>query len=222
MSSFDKDSDGNIDFDEFEQRFGPELTNCMGEEEWFVKAIHQISETFRSKKKHLKHYFDRFDKNKSNTITYKEFSSMIKKYVKNLKLSKQQRQYLFKYIDTNNNEAITFEEFSNTFTIRDIKADSWQHHVLHKIYDTIRKSKDQLLSLFRKFDLNNDGKIDKSEFKTSLKALNHILGEPMDLEQIDILYKTIDVDNNGNIDYSEFFNLFQVMAKTEDLEVESN
>jgi len=218
MTSFDKDSDGNIDFDEFEQRFGAELTTFMGEEEWFIKAIHQISESFRSKKKPIKHYFDIFDSNKSGRINAKEFSSMIKKYVGTLKLSKPQKDYLFKYIDANNNETITFEEFSNTFTIRDVKADTWQYTVLLKIYDTIRKSKNQLLSLFRKFDLNGDGKIDKSEFKTSLKTVNSLLGTPINQEQIEVLYKTIDSDNNGSIDYAEFFDIFKVIGKTEDLQ----
>jgi len=215
MSSFDSDNDGQISFTEFEERFGTSLVNLQITDKWVVNAVKHIAVFFHSKTKSLKSYFDKYDTNKSNFVSRKEFSNMIKKYFSDLKLSKAQRHQLFDYIDINKKKGITFEEFSETFTIRDIKVDSWQYNVINQLYDTVRNNKSQLLGLFRHYDTNNDGHLDKSEFKLSLQALNNIRGKPLTTEQINILFKTFDKDKDNSINYNEFMDSFKVIVSDE-------
>jgi len=198
-----------LSLEEFENRFGMEL-NKLNREEWFINAIEVIKESFQKKKKPLSYYFTECDTNKSNCINYKEFTTMLKKHCKDLTLTKQQKEELFKFIDVNDTKSITIDEFSKTFYLKDTKDSDWGNDIILKLYAKVHSSKDQIFNLFRKFDLDGNGHIEKGEFKSGLKS---ILEENLSNDQIKLLYHIFDKNNDGTIDYQEFFDAFKVVQK---------
>jgi len=215
MESFDSDKDGKISFKEFETRFGSTFKSVDNRESWLSEAINQMSLHFHKENKPIKHYFEKYDSNKSSKINYTEFSHLIKRHFKKLNLSKEQRHAFFVYLDKNESGNVTIEEFANVFEMGDIKASTWQYTVLQQLYDTIRLNKEELLSLFRHYDVSKDGKLDMNEFKAAMRTINSVNGKPLTNDQIKIMFRTFDKDNNGVIDYKEFLTSFKVVLKNE-------
>ena len=55
-------------------------------------------------------------------------------------------------------------------------------------------------SVFRKFDKNGDGSIDKSELHEVFKEMGRVLSQ----NEIDRLFKMCDADGSGSLNYEEF------------------
>jgi hypothetical protein len=72
----------------------------------------------------------------------------------------------------------------------------------------------ELESLFRFFDADGNGKIDREEFKTGLSSLATVLGKTFTEEQVYELVDAIDTDHDGEIDYQEFLSKFQTTDLT--------
>jgi hypothetical protein len=70
---------------------------------------------------------------------------------------------------------------------------------------------EEMVHMFKKFDANNSGTIDRHETKKIL----HFLGMDASLERAEELLKIVDVDGSGEIDFNEFCN-FIVMIKKGD------
>ena len=57
-----------------------------------------------------------------------------------------------------------------------------------------------MMGVFRSFDTNGDGKIDKSELDNVFRDM----GKVMPKEHIDRMMELKDKDNSGSLDYAEF------------------
>ncbi|CAD5209671.1 unnamed protein product [Bursaphelenchus xylophilus] len=62
---------------------------------------------------------------------------------------------------------------------------------------------DDLRGIFREFDLNGDGYIQKNE----LKAVMTKMGQSPTEEELNAMFNTADKDNDGNIDFNEFLTI---------------
>lgn len=64
-----------------------------------------------------------------------------------------------------------------------------------------KEERERLSGLFKAFDKNSDGRLDKKELQEGYeKHMKQILGD----EEIDEIFNKIDIDQSGYIDYSEF------------------
>jgi len=64
-----------------------------------------------------------------------------------------------------------------------------------------KDERERLSGLFKAFDKNSDGKLDKKELQEGyVLHMKQILGD----EEIDTIFDRIDIDKSGYIDYSEF------------------
>jgi calcium-dependent protein kinase len=61
--------------------------------------------------------------------------------------------------------------------------------------------REKLSELFRAFDKNSDGKIDKAELKD---GYNNLMGKIMSDDEVESIFTKIDIDSSGFIDYNEF------------------
>ena len=59
---------------------------------------------------------------------------------------------------------------------------------------------ENLKLVFRKYDKNNDGIIDRKELRHLCKSL----GEPLTLNELDYAYTLLDKNNSGKIEIEEF------------------
>lgn len=60
--------------------------------------------------------------------------------------------------------------------------------------------KEKLANMFKAFDKNGDGKLDKTEILTGYESQGKIIS----MEEIDEIFARIDIDGSGFIDYNEF------------------
>ena len=77
---------------------------------------------------------------------------------------------------------------------------------------TLKAQRDKMKVLFQKIDTNNDGRINKEEFR----AFEGEIGLTMKKEESDFIFDVIDNDGSGFIEFNEFYNYFVkfVMGET--------
>lgn len=63
-----------------------------------------------------------------------------------------------------------------------------------------KSEKEKLASMFRAFDKNGDGNLDKEEIMAGYESQGRIIS----MEEIDEIFARIDIDQSGFIDYNEF------------------
>ena len=64
--------------------------------------------------------------------------------------------------------------------------------------------------IFDSYDLNNDGKIEKSELKLILNNISKKLGLPLPTDNdINIGFKQLDKNNNNLLEFDEFFDFYK-------------
>jgi calcium-dependent protein kinase len=64
-----------------------------------------------------------------------------------------------------------------------------------------KEERERLSGLFKAFDKNSDGKLDKKELREGYeKHMSIVLCD----EEVDEIFDRIDIDSSGYIDYSEF------------------
>ena len=64
--------------------------------------------------------------------------------------------------------------------------------------------------IFDSYDLNNDGKIEKSELKLILNNISQKLGLPLPTDNdINIGFKQLDKNNNNLLEFDEFFDFYK-------------
>ena len=66
------------------------------------------------------------------------------------------------------------------------------------------QSTEELRDNFNHFDSNNDGKIDRSEFKALMQALDAFESE----QEVELGFGAIDVDGSGLVEFDEFARWF--------------
>eukprot|EP01096_Ripella_sp_DP13-Kostka_P010716 TRINITY_DN4272_c0_g1_i1.p1 TRINITY_DN4272_c0_g1~~TRINITY_DN4272_c0_g1_i1.p1 ORF type:complete len:250 (+),score=109.33 TRINITY_DN4272_c0_g1_i1:77-751(+) len=82
------------------------------------------------------------------------------------------------------------------------------------------EEKNRLLALFRDFDKDNSGTLDKAELKSLLEAtLNRSVSESLLNRYIDLQFNASDKDFNGVIDFPEFCSLYSKIYKNPELPI---
>jgi Ca2+-binding EF-hand superfamily protein len=72
-----------------------------------------------------------------------------------------------------------------------------------------------ILKIWRKYDIDMSGKIDRNEFTKFIKDFNIKFDN---VETIDELFKVIDTDNSGFIDYDEFIEYYKTLNSGKEYE----
>jgi len=110
-----------------------------------------------------------------------------------------------------NTNEIAFDRFLAQYESATVNQDE-QHAEIS--YRTHR----HLFRLFNSLDVNHDGEISRSEFKTGIKALNRRLPDDFrichnDEEGLDNLFNSLDLDSSGDICVHEFSGLIEKMIE---------
>ena len=63
-----------------------------------------------------------------------------------------------------------------------------------------KEEKEKLAKMFKSFDKNSDGRLDKDEIQQGYEKLGRMISD----EDIDNIFTQIDIDGSGYIDYTEF------------------
>merc|ERR1719223_180222 len=79
------------------------------------------------------------------------------------------------------------------------------------IMDQMYGQRQKLESIFRFFDVNNDGIITTAEFRDGCEKINKSLHQDCQLTNIDQTLQLMDFDGSGSIDVNEFFETFRIL-----------
>ena len=128
-----------------------------------------------------KEAFDMFDKDGSGTIDVGEIVKIMKNFGYPIKKSEAQR--MISEIDDNGDGELDFEEFVT---------------LMEKQTNYVDQTEEELvLTAFKSFDKDHDGKITNHEFKYLLTQM----GDKFTDEELNLLFQESDLDINGTLDY---------------------
>jgi len=136
-----------------------------------------------------KEAFDMFDKDGSGTIDVGEIVKIMKNFGYPIKKSEAQR--MISEIDDNGDGELDFEEFVT---------------LMEKQTNYVEQTEEELvLTAFKSFDKDHDGKITNHEFKYLLTQM----GDKFTDEELNLLFQESDLDINGTLDYQDFINFWK-------------
>eukprot|EP00658_Telonema_sp_P-2_P052269 TRINITY_DN4047_c0_g1_i2.p1 TRINITY_DN4047_c0_g1~~TRINITY_DN4047_c0_g1_i2.p1 ORF type:complete len:684 (+),score=119.94 TRINITY_DN4047_c0_g1_i2:127-2052(+) len=175
----------------------------------------------------MSHHFVKFDANHDGTINHSEFRQGIEQGL-GLPLSTPDVQLLLQDVDQNNSGQIDYIEFANKMKARDettyqslgrlgnksdfrIKTPLPEHDEMTqderidrnlevKLHYAVQQRCDDLVAEFRKFDLDRDSMLSRSELKRGLERI----GLQFTQDEFKRLMSRMDSDDTGFVDYSEF------------------
>ena len=136
-----------------------------------------------------KEAFDMFDKSHKGTISATDITKIMKNF--GYPISRKEVEGMIAEIDTSGNGELDFEEFVT---------------LMQKQTQYIEETdEDEVLSAFKSFDKDHDGKITNYEFRYILSQLGDMFTE----EECDTLFKECDLDNDGILVYQDFINFWR-------------
>eukprot|EP00746_Dinoflagellata_sp_MGD_P008940 gnl/MRDRNA2_/MRDRNA2_117990_c0_seq1.p1 gnl/MRDRNA2_/MRDRNA2_117990_c0~~gnl/MRDRNA2_/MRDRNA2_117990_c0_seq1.p1 ORF type:complete len:1018 (-),score=196.38 gnl/MRDRNA2_/MRDRNA2_117990_c0_seq1:43-3096(-) len=182
-----------------------------------VKSFQQMSQEFHlplEEIKFAKNFFDKYDADKSGTISESEFRKMLVE-IANVEsedvLSEDFFQMGWVRANTDQTEEIDFEKFIHWFSLHGFLEDLLLPAEQRETREVARKyglsvvEVEQLKQTFDSYDEDGSGRIEFHEFKTMLHALMKI---PKGLELPGIrlrqFWQEIDEDKGGDVDFEEF------------------
>jgi len=208
----DNDGDGEIDMDEFIGVMCPSAT----------AVVFKISQVFKGKEG-ASAAFKSIDFNGDGLISKQEMSSAV---IGGSKLSKTEVDAIFKLGDSNNDGEIDIEEFlavmvpSSGFSQTSVSVQSSsssfsQTTVTKSSFTSVSStsfcsvgmtfgSVSDAKAAFQKFDINNDGVMDKEEMK---QMMTSAAGKKVSDSEVNSLFQKGDLDGDGQIDMHEFIRL---------------
>lgn len=134
----------------------------------------------------LRDAFDRFDINGDGVIDKEELSKLLIEFLELPKPpTEKQLSRIMAKVDLDQNGTIDYEEFKQ---------------MMHGRSDT----KNQYLTTFKNFDLDNDGYITQKELAECMKKVHPDTTD----EEIEVIMEALDSNKDGKISFQEFLNYF--------------
>merc|ERR1719397_2399528 len=181
----DSDGDGKVSFAEFAQLVLPSARDKVTTLKKNFKGAQDIQAAFQ-----------RFDVNKDGKISCDELKNGLQG--SGLKLNDQEVMTIFAMADIDGDGEISLDEFSTLLGGNSAApAPSGNTGAGIKF-----RSVDEVKVAFKKFDINNDGHLDRNEFKQLVASCNG--GSD---QAADALFKQGDTDGDGKLDYQELIKL---------------
>ena len=182
----DSDGDGKVSFAEFAQLVLPSARDKVTTLKKSFKGAQDIQAAFQ-----------RFDVNKDGKISCDELKNGLQS--SGLRLNDQEVMTIFAMADVDGDGEISLEEFSTLLGASSSAAPASSGAGASGIKF---RSVDEVKVAFKKFDINNDGHLDRNEFKQLVASCNG--GSD---QAADALFKQGDSDGDGKLDYQELIKL---------------
>eukprot|EP01113_Clastostelium_recurvatum_P012158 TRINITY_DN16280_c0_g1_i1.p2 TRINITY_DN16280_c0_g1~~TRINITY_DN16280_c0_g1_i1.p2 ORF type:complete len:160 (+),score=45.14 TRINITY_DN16280_c0_g1_i1:520-999(+) len=152
---------------------------------------HLTRSTMASSRYWVKHLFDKYDKDKSQSIDAAELGQLV--YDCGLPASTDELKDIVLFLSPSNSK-IDFETFFSWWTSEDR---------FRKLTPAEQSTMDEALQVFRAHDLDRSGTVRKDEFT----PLANEMKVGMDT------FDAIDVNGDGKISFNEFLDWFQRVSK---------
>ena len=187
----DSDLDGNISFAEFAQLVLPSAREKVG----------QLRKSFASDDS-IKAAFQKFDVNRDGKISCEELRNGLTQ--SGMRFHDQEITTIFAIADVDGDGEISLQEFMELLGAESVQSQNVQSGTVSF------KSIEDVKTAFKKFDVNNDGHLDRNEFGQMMKIASSATSN----SQVDTLFRQADADGDGKVDYQELIkHMFPESAK---------
>jgi len=151
--------------------------------------------------------FDSLDDDKSGMLEYKELNEMLRKGVGSEGTKSNLKRMAGKQKDTSRGAKLTAKNVNQNYATQRaaalppmVKLDTTSKlSIQEQLYNIIRENQVRLIDLFREWDDDGNGALDKKEMRAAIAAL----GYQAPRKEIDAFFETIDVDDSGMIEFNE-------------------
>ncbi|KAG9450026.1 hypothetical protein H6P81_009991 [Aristolochia fimbriata] len=139
----------------------------------------------------LRDIFARFDMDSDGSLTHLELAALLRSL--GLKPSGDQIHVLLSNMDANGNGAIEFDELVEA--------------IMPDMNEEILINQEQLMEVFRTFDMDGNGYISAAELARAMAKMGH----PLTFKELTDMLREADTDGDGVISFNEFAT---IMAKS--------
>lgn len=147
-----------------------------------------LSNLTSSQMNELKHAFDEIDSNNSGYLSRKELRQAFRNL--DIRVSDDEIDVVMRQMDSDSNGKVDFDEFAS---------------VMGKTYYR-KRTRDEIVEAFRKFDLNNSGSISPEELRVVLSKMHRFYTR----EETEDLIRQVDRNRDGMITIEEFVDLMNL------------
>jgi Ca2+-binding EF-hand superfamily protein len=141
----------------------------------------------------IRELFDRFDIERNNYLSRAEMVAAVKSL--GIETNEKETNALIDHFDANGNGKIHYSEFSFAFFNRRGLINKWR-----MVRGPGMRSEAAIMSIFRKYDFDGSGKLEKDEFERCLVDMGIVL-PPLEFQ---ILAERFDTDKDGFVQPKEF------------------
>jgi len=124
---------------------------------------------------------DRADKDMSNTLDFEEYCILVKAREEGI-IPEAELKQRFALLDDDGDGFVDMKEY-----------------LMWSLKDCLARASTRLIDLFRKWDEDKSGTVDRVEFYRAIKAL----GFPVEQEDTDAVFTSLDEDKSGSLEYAE-------------------
>eukprot|EP01099_Mayorella_cantabrigiensis_P008148 TRINITY_DN7511_c0_g1_i1.p1 TRINITY_DN7511_c0_g1~~TRINITY_DN7511_c0_g1_i1.p1 ORF type:complete len:325 (-),score=74.95 TRINITY_DN7511_c0_g1_i1:157-1131(-) len=139
-----------------------------------------------------KQVFDKYDKDKSGEISYKEFEDLC--FDLGHKLSPEELVKATKILDADGSKSISYPEFQKWWQTDD------KFKNLH-FGSTEQEAVSRAIKYFRRYDRDKSGTLDKKEFK---RVHEKLVAEKLTTKDYHSVLEELDTDHSGTISFNEY------------------
>jgi Ca2+-binding EF-hand superfamily protein/predicted esterase len=182
---WDEDKSGSIDKKEFVRAI-----KCLGFDDITVKEAGTV--------------FDELDEDGSGFLEYKELNRVLRKGGAGAEAAKRN---LKRVADRRSSTALTARNMNKNFEAAKVaalppmvKLDPHKGPIKDQLVNILAEHSVKLVDLFREWDIDGDGVVDKKEFRQAVAGL----GYDVPKKDMDDLFDDLDEDRGGAIEFYEF------------------
>ena len=163
----------------------------------FRRAIKSMGFDFFANDSEIDTVFDEFDIDKGGTINYKELNKMLRVQMQ-LDPKLQAGAVAIQTGTAGKHKLRRRDPTQKTSKLGAVELDE-SLPVQEQLRELLTKNAVRVIDLFREWDEDGSGTVDKKEFRKALQAL----GVKADKEELNTLFDTLDTDKGGTLEYGE-------------------
>ena len=170
----------------------------MGDSEPEDVAAEEEEENFEEGMQRRAQDYELADADQDNKLDFDEFCNMVKSREEGAEnYTEEQLKERFDALDADGSGKVDMSEYLR-FSLR----------------EALLRSQTRVVDLFRQWDEDDSGTIDKKEFRRAIQALGFDFFD--EVSEIDKVFDEFDVDKSGSIEYKELNKMLRQQAKIAD------
>ena len=147
----------------------------------------------------INNIFNKYDIDGGGSLDEKEFFQLVKMI--DPRMCEKESSYIFNIVDSSKDKKVSLQEFSNIFCHYDFSdIEDTVGNLIVDLQEIIKANNLNLEQMFKNFDTDKYGTLDKIEFENLIK----IVAPELKQEEIQSCFNKFDQNKDGSICFKEF------------------